>query len=94
MLPSQRFGANAAWFRINAMTYNVLTFLKRRALPPRHRDARPKRLRYELFTMPGRLAFHRRQLSVNVSCEAQGIEELIAARGRLLDFHRALQTAS
>jgi len=91
VLPCQRFGANAAWFRINALTYNVLTFLKRHALPSRYRDARPKRLRFEVFTMPGRLAFHQRQLSVNVSCDAQGVEELIAARGRLLEFHRALK---
>jgi hypothetical protein len=92
VLPCQRYFANAAWFRINALTYNVLTFLKRRALPPRYRDARPKRLRFEVFTMPGRLAFHQRQLSVNVSCDAQGIEELIAARRRLLAFHRAPPT--
>lgn len=42
VLPSQRFGANAAWFRINAITYNLLTLLKRRALPERFRLARPK----------------------------------------------------
>jgi hypothetical protein len=94
VLPCQRFGANAAWFRINALTYNVLTFLKRRALPSRYRDARPKRLRFEVFTMPGRLAFHQRQLSVNVSCDAQGLQELIAARGRLLEFHRGLHAGS
>jgi len=89
VLPCQRFGANAAWFRINALTYNVLTFLKRHALPARYRDARPKRLRFELFTMPGRLTFHQRQVSVDVSCDPVTIEELVAARKRLLDFHRA-----
>ncbi len=29
VLPSARFGANAAWFRINALTFNVLTVLSR-----------------------------------------------------------------
>jgi hypothetical protein len=91
VLPCQRFGANAAWFRINALTYNVLTFLKRRALPTRYRDARPKRLRFEVFTMPGRLTSHQRQLSVNVSCDSQRLEELVVARGRLLEFYTALQ---
>jgi hypothetical protein len=94
VLPCQKFGANAAWFRINVLAYNVLTFLKRRALPARFRDARPKRLRFELFTMPGRLTFHQRQLSVNVSCDPQRVEELVAARGRLLEFHRALEPAA
>ena len=65
--------------------------MKRRALPARFCDARPKRLRFEVFTMPGRLAFHQRQLSVNVSGAAERVEELVATRGRLLEFHRALQ---
>lgn len=91
VLPCQAFGANAAWFRINAITYNVLTFLKRAALPPRFREARPKRLRFEAFTVPGRLALHQRQLSVNLACAPEDVEELIAARGRLLEFHRRLQ---
>jgi len=33
--------------------FYVLAVLKRRALPPRYRDARPNRLRYGLFTLPG-----------------------------------------
>jgi hypothetical protein len=74
---------------INVLTYNVLTFLKRHALPARYRDARPKRLRFELFTMPGRLTFHQRQVSVDVSCDRVTVEELLAVRKRLLDFHHA-----
>jgi hypothetical protein len=91
VLPCQRFGANAAWFRINVLTYNVLTFLKRRALPSRYRDALPKRLRFDIFSLPGRLSLHQRQLSVDVSSDKRAIEELVEARGRLLAFHRALR---
>jgi len=94
VLPCQRFGANAAWFRLNVLTYNVLTFLKRYALPARYRDARPKRLRFEWFTMPGRLAFSGRQLTVEASCDPQRIDELIAARRRLLDFNREMRAGS
>ena len=93
VLPCQRFGANAAWFRLNVLTYNVLTFLKRRALPHRYRDARPKRLRFEWFTMPGRLTFSGRQLTVNVSSNSQRIDELIGSRKRLLDFNRDLRAS-
>ncbi len=32
-LPSRKFGANAAWFRLNALTYNLLTALKRITTP-------------------------------------------------------------
>ena len=48
VMPSGKFGLNAAWFRINALTFNVLTVLKRHALPARYKLARPKRLRFEL----------------------------------------------
>jgi radical SAM protein with 4Fe4S-binding SPASM domain len=51
-MPSKLFGANAAGYRLCGLTYNVLTFLKRRALPERLRQARPERLRFEPFTMP------------------------------------------
>lgn len=86
VLPSGRFGANAAWFRINALTFNVLTVLKRRALPERYRDARPKRLRYEIFTVPGRLTVHQSRVTVRVSLAEARAQEIIAARGRLLDM--------
>jgi hypothetical protein len=88
-MPSARFGANAAWFRINALTYNVLTALKRLALPPRLRDARPKRLRFEIFTIPGRITWHQRQLSVDVPVGEERLAEIVAARGRLLDLLEA-----
>lgn len=87
VLPSARFGANAAWFRINALTFNVLSVLKRRALPERFRDARPKRLRYELFTLAGELAVHQSRLSVRVPVGDQRLQEIVEARGRLLDMY-------
>jgi hypothetical protein len=91
ILPTQQFGGNAAWFRINVLTYNVLTFLKRRALPQRFRRARPKRLRFEVFELPGRLTLHQRQLTVDASTESARVEELIAARGRLLEIYDSRQ---
>jgi hypothetical protein len=33
VMPCGRFGANAAWLRLAVMTHNVLTTLKRLALP-------------------------------------------------------------
>ena len=87
VLPSSRFGANAAWFRINALAFNVLTVLKRRALPERFRDARPKRLRYELFTLAGELAVHQSQLSVRVPVGDERLQEIVNARGRLLAMY-------
>jgi hypothetical protein len=84
VMPCQQFQANAAWFRINVITFNLLTALKRLALPERYRLARPKRLRFELFTLPGKLAVHESQLSVQVSAADACLQELVAARQRLL----------
>ena len=87
MLPSARFGANAAWFRINALTFNVLSVLKRCALPERFRHARPKRLRYELFTLAGELLVHHSRLSVRVPVGQERLEEILQARERLLAMY-------
>lgn len=86
VMPCQQFGANAAWFRINVITYNLLTALKRKALPERYRRACPKRLRFELFTLSAKLAIHESQLSVQVSATDERIGEIVAARGRLLQI--------
>ncbi len=91
VMPSGRFGANAAWFRINALTFNVLTVLKRRALPKRLREARPKRLRFELFTLPGKLAVHQSRLSVRTSADKEWFEEIVEARSHLLAMLEARQ---
>ncbi len=90
VLPSQRFGANAAWFRINAIAYNLLTLLKRRALPERFRLARPKRLRFEIFNTPARLVVHQSQLIAHLSMSRERTDELVLARQRLLAIRQAL----
>lgn len=92
VLPSQRFGANAAWFRINSLTYNLLTLLRRHALPERFRRARPKRVRFEIFTVPARLVQHQRQIVLRLCASPERTDELIAARRWLLARHEALAT--
>ena len=52
---------NAAWLRLAVLTYNVLTALKRLALPPELMTARPKRLRFLIFCTPGKLVHHARR---------------------------------
>jgi len=83
-LPSGRFGVNAAWFRINAIVFNILTVLKRRALPESLRTARPRRLRFECFTAPAKLTVHQSQLVATMGVSKERLELLVDARGRLL----------
>jgi hypothetical protein len=61
VLPCGRYGANAAWFRLAVITYNVLTAMKRLVLPPDLQTARPKRLRFLIFQQPGKLIQHARK---------------------------------
>ena len=69
-LPSGKFGANAAWFRCNVLTYNLLTALKRLTLPGDFRTARPKRLRFLLFNTVGKVISHARRTLLRLSAAA------------------------
>ena len=81
--PCGRFGANAAWYRLSLLTYNVLSALKSLALPAPMSAARPKRLRFTVFTLAGRLLTHAGRLVLRISEEADRVVGLVAARTRL-----------
>jgi hypothetical protein len=61
-LPCGEFGANAAWFRLNILTYNVLSLLRHRGLPPEFANAKAKRLRFLVFNALATLTTHARRL--------------------------------
>jgi hypothetical protein len=79
VLPCGRFGANAAWLRLALLAHNVLTALKRLALPPELLTARPKRLRFLVFTVPGRLITHARQLWLRLATTPDRLAQWTAA---------------
>ena len=60
-LPSQKFGANAAWLRLNVILYNLLSAYKRVGLPEEFHTARPKRLRLLLLNTVGKVVRHARE---------------------------------
>ena len=70
-LPSQLFGANAAWFRLNVLLYNLLSAFKRVALPEELHDARPKRLRFVLLNGVGKVIRHARETVLRLVGEAR-----------------------
>lgn len=79
VLPCGRFGANAAWLRLAVLTHNVLTVLKRLALPPELLAARPKRLRFLVFQTAGRLLQHARKMMLRLAAAAERIALWLAA---------------
>ena len=64
VLACGRCGANAAWLRLSALTYNVRRAMKRLALPPELLRARPKRLRFLVFAQPGQCVRPARRLKL------------------------------
>ena len=81
-LPSGKFGANAAWFRLNVLTSNLLTVLKRLTLPGDFATARPKRLRFLLFNTVGKVVHHARRTLLRLTA-AVHLALMLAVRQRI-----------
>jgi hypothetical protein len=81
-LPCGRFGANAAWFRFATLTYNVLSAFKRLGLPPTMEAARPKRMRFSLFTLAARITSHAGALLLKLGRLADSLADMVGSRAR------------
>jgi hypothetical protein len=68
--PSAKHGANAAWLRLQVLTHNLLQLLKLVALPQEYATARPKRLRFAIFTQFGRVISHAGKVLLRIAAEA------------------------
>jgi len=70
VFPSAKHGANAAWLRLQVITYNLLQLLKKVALDEEYVDAHPKRLRFAIFTMIGKVVRHGGQMLLRIASKA------------------------
>jgi len=77
--PSAKFGANAAWLRLQVLTYNLLELLKATALDKQYRNARPKRLRFAIFTQIGTVVHHARREFTRITSK---VLEMVLRPGR------------
>lgn len=82
VLPCGRFGANAAWFRLALLTNNILQTLKLVA-PDGLRDARPKRLRFSLLSVPALVVHHARAVVARLANAADAAMRILQTRNRL-----------
>lgn len=87
-LPCGRFGANAAWWRINVIVHNLLQLTKVQALPPEMQALRPKALRFRLFNVAGRIVRGGRQVCLRLSAKLPAAKIYAAAREVLLAIVR------
>ena len=83
-LPCGRFGANAAWWRLNVLAHNLLEVLKVVGLPQELRRARPKQLRFRLFNVAGRVLHTGRQIFLRISSRLPAAQIFAAARTAIL----------
>lgn len=88
-LPCGEFGANAAWFRLNVLTYNVLSMLRHRGLPEEFANAKVKRLRFLVFNTLASLTTHARQLFTRLAETVVGRSRLRRLRAWLRNLRRA-----
>ena len=84
--PSGKFGANAAWLRLQVLTFNLLELFKAAGLDETYRQARPKRLRFAIFSQVGRVVRHAGEQFLRVT--QQVLEEVVWRWRR--GFHRRL----
>ena len=75
--PSQLFGANAAWFLINCIAYNLSSGLRATATDESLRTARLKQLRFRLLHVAARVARDRRKISVRFAASIAWVKQMM-----------------
>jgi hypothetical protein len=86
VMPCGRFYANAAWWRLNCIAYNVLSVMKRKALPPDLRTCRMKALRFLFIGVAGRIIRTGRQIILRFCGIPSMFEIFQDARRRLVEL--------
>jgi len=64
-------GANAAWWQITVLAFNISTLIKKTCLPEEYQTSRPKKLRYWLFSLVARIGSHARKMKITLYRSAQ-----------------------
>ena len=84
VMPTSRFGANAAWLRIVLMVHNLIQLTKKQ-LPADCglQRAKPKRLRFVLLNVAARVVFHARRLVLKLDSTLLLAKYLRIIRARL-----------
>ena len=59
-------GANAAWWQITVLAFNILTLIKKTCLTEEYQTSRPKKLRYWIFSQVARIGSHARKKTITL----------------------------
>lgn len=75
-MPSQHFGANAAWFKLALLTYNLASAIRGLCFSPEERTARFKRYRLMVVNLSGRMSRFANTLRLRLCASVETIARL------------------
>jgi len=81
--PFKEFALNEVWLQIVMLAHDLIVWTQALLLEGELTKAEPKRLRYRLLHVAGRLAFHGRQAKLHLQATWPWANELLAAFGKL-----------
>ncbi len=76
-MPSQHFRANAAWFKLALMAYNVVSAIRGPALEPEARNVRLKKFRLLVVNLAGRMSRFQCVLRLRFCAPAEAIARVL-----------------
>ena len=79
-LPCGQERANAAWFRLGAMAYNLFLMQQAFGLPPELARATVGTVRWQFYQVAARLVRHARQLILKVATDARTFAMMLDLR--------------
>ena len=82
-LPSGKFGANAAWWAIVVLAFNLNSAMKRLVLGGEWVSRRLKAVRFGVICIAGRVVRHARRLIIRLSRGHPTYDLLVSARQRI-----------
>lgn len=85
-LPSEKFGANAAWWWIMVLSLNLNQIMKRHVFGGSWRHRRMKAIRFHLINISARVVEHSRQLIIKLSKSHPGLDTILHGRRAIVSF--------
>jgi hypothetical protein len=82
-LPFKEFALNQVWLEIVMLAHDLIVWTRALLLSRQHATAEPKRMRYRLLHVAGRVAFHSRQAKLHLQRTWPWAPELATAFQKL-----------
>ena len=79
-MPCGQFEANAVYFAIGVLAYNLAQLLKRQVLPAAYRTATVATLRWKVYRLAGKLVRHARGWMLQIKADLEKWRLLQSAR--------------